>query len=47
MNLRPALLAAATLATALAALTLGRWGAGGNRDLAAVTREFRRGEEQG
>jgi hypothetical protein len=45
MTLRPALLAVAALAAALAALTLGRWGAGGNRDLAAVTREFRRGDE--
>ena len=45
MNLRPALLAVAALAAALAALTLSRWGAGGNRELAAVTREFRRGEE--
>jgi hypothetical protein len=46
MTLRPALLAAAALATALyASLALSRWGAGGNRDLAAVTREFRRGEE--
>jgi hypothetical protein len=45
MNLRPALLAAAALAAIWIGLTLGRWGAGGNRDLAAVTREFQRGEE--
>jgi hypothetical protein len=46
MTLRPALLAAAALATALGTcLALGRWGAGSNRDLAAVTREFRRGDE--
>jgi hypothetical protein len=46
MTLRPALLAVAALATALGIfLALCGWGAGGNRDLAAVTREFRRGEE--
>ena len=46
MTVRPALLAAAALATALGiCLALCDWGAGGDRDLAAVTREFRRGEE--
>jgi hypothetical protein len=46
MSFRPGLLAAATLAAAIGGcLALSRWGAGGNRDLAALTREFRRGEE--
>jgi hypothetical protein len=46
MNLRPALVAAAALAAAFGTfLVLSRWGAPGNRDLAAVTQEFRRGEE--
>jgi hypothetical protein len=38
MNLRPALLAAAALA-------LGRWGAGENRDLLVIARGIQRGEE--
>jgi hypothetical protein len=46
MTLRPALLAAAALAAAFCvALALGRWGAGDNRDLAALLREVQRGEE--
>jgi hypothetical protein len=46
MNLRSALLAAAALATALGTyLALCRWGAGGNLDLAAVTRELGRGDD--
>jgi hypothetical protein len=45
MTLRPALLAAATLAAVLAALALCRWGAGGDHDLAAVARELGRAED--
>jgi hypothetical protein len=46
MTLRPALLAAAALAAAIGiCLALGRWGAGGNRELAALLREVQRGEE--
>ena len=46
MTLRPALLAAAALAAALyASLALGRWGAGENRDLAAIARELGRGDD--
>jgi hypothetical protein len=46
MNLRPALLAAAALATAFGTfLVLSRWGAGGNGDLAAIARGVQRGEE--
>jgi hypothetical protein len=46
MNLRPALLAGAALATTFGScFVLNRWGAEGNRDLAALLREVQRGEE--
>jgi hypothetical protein len=45
MNLRPALLAVAALAAILAALTLGRWGAPGNRDPVFFAWEVQRGDE--
>jgi hypothetical protein len=45
MNVRPALLATATLAASGICLALGRWGAEGNRELAALLREVQRGEE--
>ena len=45
MHLRPALLAAAALAAAFGTcLTLGRWGAGGSRDLVALARSVQNGE---
>ena len=46
MRLRPALLAAAALAAAIGiCLALGRWGAGGSRDLAALARSVQHGED--
>jgi hypothetical protein len=46
MNFRPALLAATALVAALyASLALCRWGAGENRDLAAIARELGRGDD--
>jgi hypothetical protein len=46
MRLRPALLAAAALVTALGlCLALGRWGAGGSRDLVALAGSVQHGEE--
>jgi hypothetical protein len=46
MNLRSALLAAAALATASGiGLAPGRWGAGGNRNLAALARSVQHGED--
>jgi hypothetical protein len=46
MNLRPALFAAATLATALGiCLALYHWGARGNHNLAALAGAFQQGEE--
>jgi hypothetical protein len=46
MNCRPALIAAAALATAFGGcLALGRWGAPGNRDLAALARSVQHGED--
>src|SRR5262245_54988110 len=45
MNLRPAMVAAAVLAAFYASLALCRWGAEGNRDLAALGRAIQRGEE--
>jgi hypothetical protein len=46
MNIRPALLAAATLAAAFGTcLALGRWGAGGSRDLVALANSVRHGED--
>jgi hypothetical protein len=46
MTFRPALLAAAAFAAAFGTfLVLSRWGAGGNRDLAAIARGVQRGEE--
>jgi hypothetical protein len=46
MNVRPALLAAAALAAALGTcLALGRWGAGGNRNFAALARSIQNGED--
>jgi hypothetical protein len=47
MNLRPALLAAAALAAALAALALCRWGTRGNRDPVSIAWEVQRGDELG
>src|SRR5215470_19864455 len=45
MNFRPALLATAALAAAFGLrLALGRWGAGGNRDLASLARSVQQGE---
>jgi hypothetical protein len=45
MNVRTTLLAAVALAASLAALTHGRWGAGGNHDLAALARAVRHGDD--
>jgi len=45
MHLRPALLSATALAAALAALTLCRWGARGNRDPVSLAWEVQRGDE--
>jgi hypothetical protein len=46
MTLRPALLAAAALAAAFCvSFALYRWGAGGDRDLAAIVRGVQRGQE--
>jgi hypothetical protein len=45
MTLRPALLAAAALAAALAALALCRWGDRGNRDPVSLAWEVRRADE--
>ena len=46
MKIRTALLAASALASAFGiGLALGRWGAGGNRDLEAVVREARRDDD--
>jgi hypothetical protein len=46
MSFRPILLTASTLATALGGcLALCRWGAGGNRDLAALARAVRRADD--
>jgi hypothetical protein len=47
MNHRPALLAVAALAAALAALTLGRWGAPANRDPVFFAWEAQRSDELG
>jgi hypothetical protein len=47
MNVRPALLAAAALAATLAALTLCRWGNGGNRDPVSFAWEVQRGDDLG
>jgi hypothetical protein len=45
MSLRSALLAAAALAAIWIGLALGRWGAGGNRDLAALATSVQHGED--